>query len=512
MPLYIRHIRNRNFDKALAVIRERIPFPLVCGHACAHPCESKCARIQYDEPVAIRLLKRAACENSGKDLKVEKEALPPSNKKVAIIGSGPCGLTAACYLAGQGHGVSVFEALPSPGGMLRYGIPEYRLPNEVVDREISAIKDRGVEITTNTPIDSPEKLLHKGFDVVLVTVGAWNSLEMGIEGEKSSGVTDGLSFLKEVNAGARHKICKRVVVVGGGNTAVDAARVSVRLGAEVILLYRRTRKEMTAGSEEIEEAIEEGVRISFLTAPLKVSDNKVVCIRMTPGPVDKTGRPTPVPIKGSQFTIECDAVIMAVGQSPNAGSLNLDGNINGTVQVDPVTLMTSQEAVFAAGDAVSGPSTIIEAIAQGRSASISIDKFLGGSGIIDRLAETENDPEFIDTAPMGTTRLNVKKIPLPERLSGFGLVELGCEKEAAVSEAHRCLSCDIPEFNVEVNYLVCKDCGYCKEVCTLGIFKSSDTFNPSGYKPVVTSSTERCVGCLKCLYVCPDFAIRLMEL
>lgn len=345
VPLYIRHIRNGKFDEALAVIRERIPFPSVCGHACAHPCESKCARIQYDEHVAIRMLKRAACENSGKDLKGEKKALPPTHKKVAIIGAGPCGLTAAYYLAGQGHGVSVFEALPSPGGMLRYGIPEYRLPNEVVDREISAIKARGVEITTNTPIDSPEKLLHKGFDVVLVTVGAWNSLKMGIEGEKSSRVTDGLSFLKEVNAGARHKICKRIVVVGGGNTAVDAARVSVRLGAEVIELYRRTRKEMTAGSEEIEEALEEGVRISFLTAPLKVTDHQVVCIRMTPGPVDKTGRPTPVPIKGSQFTIECDAVIMAVGQSPNAGSLNLDGNINGTVKVDPVTLMTSQEAV-----------------------------------------------------------------------------------------------------------------------------------------------------------------------
>lgn len=508
VPRYIRHIRDGRFDEALAVIYEKIPFPAVCGYACAHPCESVCSRMEYDEPVAIRLLKRAAWEKSRTAPKREQK-ISPTGKRVAVIGAGPCGLTAAYYLSGKGHGVSVFEALPAPGGLLRYGIPEYRLPNKVLEVEIAVIQGMGVEIITNTPIESPEKKLNRGYDVVLVAVGAWNPLKMGVEGENRPMVIDGISFLREVNTGERSKIGGRVIVVGGGNTAVDVARTSVRLGSEVLQLYRRTRKEMTAGHAEVDEALEEGVKIKFLTTPIRVRKGKVVCIRMTPGPLDPSGRPTPLPVEGSEFTIDADVIITAVGESPNARSLNLAGNVNGTVKIDPGTLATSHKGVFAAGDAVSGPSSIIEAIAQGRLASISMDKFLGGNGIIGRSAETDDNPDIREASPRGTNRLHSTKIPLSERLGGFDMVEQGYSEQRAVRESGRCLSCDIHEYHIDVNPHICKGCGYCKEVCHQGIFQFSDDFNPMGFKPAVISDTGRCVGCLKCLYVCPDFAIRV---
>ena len=244
---------------------------------------------------------------------------PPTGKKVAVIGSGPCGLTAAYYLSGQGHRVTVYEALPLPGGMLRYGIPEYRLPEEIVDREIALIRENGVELITGTPVSSAASLREKGFDAVFVATGAWKPVKMGIPGEDSPRVVDGLSFLRQVNEGKAPAIGRKVIVVGGGNTAIDASRVSVRLGAEVVQLYRRSRAEMPAGSEEIAEAVEEGVRIEYLTAPVKIENGEVTCIRMRlwRRPMRPAGGRR-FPIAGSEFTLPFDTLIMAIGQSADA--------------------------------------------------------------------------------------------------------------------------------------------------------------------------------------------------
>ncbi|MBU4143217.1 FAD-dependent oxidoreductase, partial [Patescibacteria group bacterium] len=328
------------------------------------------------------MLKRAADEKSRGVLAFERKA-KSTGKRVAVIGSGPCGLTAAHYLAGLGHAVTVFESLPEAGGMLRYGIPEYRLPNDVVNREIAAIRRRGVEIVTESPVASAPELLGMGYDAVLVASGAWKPVRMGIEEEESSLVRDGIAFLKDVNRGAITSVGKKIIVVGGGNSAVDAARACIRIGAKVILLYRRTREDMPASPEEIAGAEEEGVRIEFLAAPVRITKRSAVCIRMTLGPQDDSGRPRPVPVVGSEFSISCNAVIMAVGQRADVGTLKLAENQNGTAKVDS-ELATPIRGIFAAGDAVTGPKTIIDAIAQGRLACTSIDRYLGGEGKIDR--------------------------------------------------------------------------------------------------------------------------------
>jgi len=507
VPRYVRHIRNGNFDEALATIRKKIPFPSVCGHACVAPCEVVCARVQYDEAVAIRMLKRAAVEYGLNHRKREKTN--PTNKKVAVIGAGPSGLTAAYYCAIKGHDVTVFESMPEAGGMLRYGIPEYRLPNSVLEKEIAFIENQGVRIFTNTRIGAPAALREKGFDAVLVATGAWKSLKMGIKGEDSLRVLDGISFLTDVNTGKKFDIGPTVVVVGGGNTAIDAARSSLRLGSDVKVLYRRTRQEMPASAKEIKDAIEEGIIIEYLTAPVCINDGSVDCIRMGLGALDASGRPRPVPLEGTEYTIECDTVIMAIGQSADAKSLGLSSNQNGTVTVDEDSLAMAEEGIFASGDVVTGPLSIVEAIAQGRRASISINSYLGYNGTIDAREEPADDTTISDPEPRGTARANANNVTLEERLGSFILTEKGYDRETARREACRCLSCDMRDYSVEVNAVLCKDCGYCKEVCILGVFQQSEIFNPSGYKPMVAGKTDRCIGCYNCLYICPDFAIEI---
>jgi formate dehydrogenase beta subunit len=488
---YIRCLAQGKPDEAVAVIREKIPFPSVCGYICAHPCESSCNRGLIDEPVAIRMLKRFAVDNDTGIWKQRSKIAPPSGKQVAVIGSGPAGLTAAYYLTKLcGHSVTVFEALPEPGGMMRFGIPEYRLPKAILRANIKEIENVGVKIKTNTIVDHPESLFEQGFNAVFIAVGAHQAIGMDIEGEDNPKVLGGIDFLREVNLGKSVELGNRVAIIGGGNSAMDSARTALRLGArEVTIIYRRTRAEMPASPEEIDEAIEEGIKLLFLAAPLKVISNKdglkLECICMKLGAADDSGRRRPEPIKGSEFIIELDNIIAAIGQRPKIpASFDLPTGRGNTIQVDPDTLANSKEGIFAGGDTVLGPATVIEAIAAGRQAAISIDKYLGGSGVIDEtLALPE---EIIDRVggPREGWRPETASIPNERRLSSFDGVELGWSQESALSETERCLRCDLV-YEVEkyqLNGGACIYCGLCVEACPFDALYMGYSYERATYR------------------------------
>ena len=452
VPRYIRFISEGKYDQALAVIREKIPFPSICGHVCPHPCETKCRRGQVDEAIAIRALKRFAAEKGNGLWKAKAKMAAATGKRVAIIGSGPAGLTAAYYLAKRGHAVNVFETLPEPGGMMRYGIPEYRLPREVLAEEIGEIKSVGVDIRTNTRISSVDELFEHGYHAIFLAIGAHQGAKLRIEGEDSPEVMEGVSFLREINMGNKVRVGDRIAVIGGGNVAIDASRSALRLGAkEVTIIYRRTRDEMPASREEIEEALLEGVKIEFLAAPIRIASRngtvELTCIRMELGAVDESGRRRPVPIEGNEFSLPFDTVIAAIGQVPEAPEkFGLPLERGNTIQVDDDTLATTKEGVFAGGDAVTGPATVIEAIAAGRQAAVSIDKYLGGSGIIDEaLAPPEEIGTLTELEEGEKHRISIPTLTLSKRLCSFAEVELGLGEEMAIEEAKRCLRCDLEE-------------------------------------------------------------------
>jgi len=470
---YVRLIAKGKFTEALAVIRESIPFPSVCGHICAHPCEAKCTRGQIDEPIAIRLLKRFAWEHDTGLWKQKSKVAPATGKRVAIVGSGPAGLTAGYYLTKLGYSATIFESLPEPGGMMRYGIPEYRLPKDTLRAEIEEIEKVGVEIKTNTSVDSLEGLFKQGYNAIFLAIGAQQATGIGVEGEDSPRVMGGASFLREVNLGKKVEVGDRVAVIGGGNTAMDSARTALRLGAkEVTIVYRRTRAEMPASPEEIEEALHEGIKIYFLAAPSRVMSQdrevQLECVRMKLGAPDASGRRRPEPIEGSEFTMNFDTIIAAIGQRPEMPtSFDITVGRGNTIQVDTDTLATNKEGVFAGGDAVLGPATVIEAIAAGRRAATSIDKYLGGHGVIDEtLAPTEDLPSRVN-GPREGWRPEMPTIPLEQRLKSFGNVELSLAEELAIEEANRCLRCDLayePE-KYQVDTRKCISCGLCVESC-----------------------------------------------
>jgi NADH-quinone oxidoreductase subunit F len=452
VPRYLRFIGERKYDQAVAVIREKIPFPSICGHVCPHPCETKCRRSQVDEAIAIRALKRFAAEKGNGIWKAQAKMATPTGKRVAIIGSGPAGLTAAYYLAKRGHAVTVFEVLPEAGGMMRYGIPEYRLPREALAEEIEAVESTGVDIKTNTRIASVDELFEHGYHAVLLAIGAHQGAKLRIEGENSPEVIEGVSFLRDINMGNEVRVGDRVAVIGGGNVAVDASRSALRLGARAVtIIYRRTRDEMPASNEEIEEALFEGVKIKFLAAPVRIErgndEVNLTCIGMELGAIDESGRRRPVPIEGDEFGLPFDTVISAIGQIPEAPEkFGLPLGRGNTIQVDDDTLATTREGVFAGGDAVTGPATVIEAIADGRQAAVSIDKYLGGSGIIDEsLAEPEEIERLPELEEGEKHRITIPTLSLSKRLCGFAEVELSLGEEMAIAEAKRCLRCDLEE-------------------------------------------------------------------
>ncbi|MBN2187629.1 MAG: FAD-dependent oxidoreductase [Dehalococcoidia bacterium] len=452
VPRYVALIAEGKFAEAVAVIREKVPFPGALGRVCVHPCEEACRRGQINEPIAIKSLKRFAADHDAGIWRQNSKVRPPTGKRVAIAGSGPAGLTAAYYLAKLGHKVTVFEALAEPGGMMRVGIPEYRLPKEILRAEITEIENVGVDIKVDTKVESLDKLLKDGYNAVLLALGAHDGIKMRVEGEEGPGVIDCVSFLREVSFGKAVRLGNKVAVVGGGNAAIDASRVALRLDAkEVTIIYRRTRAEMPASAEEIEDAIEEGVKIQFLAAPSKISREngtvKMECIRMQLGEPDASGRRRPEPVEGSEFVMEFDTVIAAIGQRPDIpAEFTLQTGRGNTLVVDSNTLTTSKEGIFAAGDVVSGPDAVIGAIAGGRKAAEAIDKYLGGNGVIDEvLVEPEELIPYLghDEDFAYSSRARMPKLPMGQQLDNFSEIELGFSEETAIAEAKRCLKCPL---------------------------------------------------------------------
>ncbi|MDT8324434.1 MAG: FAD-dependent oxidoreductase, partial [Bacteroidota bacterium] len=382
---YMSLISLGKFHEAVALIKEKLPLPSVCGRVCTRKCEVNCRRTLVDSPVGIDFLKRYVADQDMIGEMWKPEVKEDNGVRIAIIGGGPAGLTAAYYLAVEGYRPVIFEALPHLGGMLRYGIPEYRLPKEVLDKEISWITDLGVEVHTGRMLGkdfSMDDLFEQGFRSVFVALGAQIGKPMQVENEEAEGVLSGVEFLRQVEMKSNPDIKGRVVVVGGGNTAIDAARTSLRLGAkEVVLLYRRTRKEMPANEMEIVAAEEEGVKMEFLAAPTQVNveDGRMKsleCLRMELGEPDESGRRRPVKIEGSEYTLDCDWIISAIGQEPDLEGVDGDKNIRvtrwKTIEARSGTFETDRPGVFSGGDVVTGPADAVDAIAAGRMAARAI--------------------------------------------------------------------------------------------------------------------------------------------
>jgi heterodisulfide reductase subunit A len=467
---YISLIKERKFEEAYEVIRRTNPLPAICGRVCYAPCQQACNRGQLDDSVAIRELKRFAADyeqNAGRvkarPVEITKE------EKIAIIGSGPAGLGCAYELVRQGYPVTIFEAAPEAGGLLRYGIPEYRLPREVLSSDIRYIQDMGVEIKTNTTVQKLDEIFKQGYKAIFLGTGAWSSQKMGVPGEDSRGVLYVLDFLRQVNSGVKVRLGPKVAIIGGGNAAADAARVARRLGVEqVTVVYRRTRAEMPAIPSEIEQMEQEGVKIQFLAVPIEVlsKDNRVTgikCARMEMGEPDRKGRRRPRLVQGSEFTIDADSVIMAIGQSVDKSVLpeGLAFTDLGTLDVNPVTLQTNIDGVFAGGDVVSGPADVILAIAAGKRAARSMDAYLRGEelsteegGKVEKLSEEE----VAEIKKRFSSRKRVERsLPqLEKRVSDFREVEQAYSPEEAQQEAERCLASAIGG---------CFQCGECKEAC-----------------------------------------------
>ena len=458
---YVSLIGEGRFKEAISVIKESNPFPATCGRVCVHPCEGKCRRNQVDKAVAICALKRFAADTDMNSVDPYKpKAAAPNGKKVAVVGAGPAGLSAAYFLALKGYGVTVFESLPVAGGMLAVGIPEYRLPKEVLNAEIAAISALGVEIRLNTPFGkdvTTEKLFSDGYGAVLMATGAHAGQKLGIPGDDAAGVFEGVRFLRDLNLKKPIKAQGKVAVIGGGNVAIDAARSALRLGAtSVAVLYRRAKEDMPAYEEEILEAEKEGVQVHTLVVPKRVVVEKgqvtgIECVKAFLGAFDSSGRRKPEVIAGSEFVVPADMIIAAIGQKPDLSYLNGDGinaTAGGTLKVD-ATLATTRAGVFAAGDNVRGPATVVEAIADGKNSAMAIDKYLGGDGKF----EGASRKEFLSLAPTYDVetyqkereRLESPEIALSARYKNFDEVVLAYPVKQAVEEARRCLHCYLRE-------------------------------------------------------------------
>jgi NADPH-dependent glutamate synthase beta subunit-like oxidoreductase len=462
VPSYIALIRAERFEDAYKILLKTNPFPSVCGRVCDHKCQFKCRRGMLDDVVAIRSLKRFITDHAERP---DVTAVAVNRKeRIGVVGAGPSGLTAARDLALRGYEVVVFEELSEPGGMLRWGIPSYRLPRDVLAKEIDDISKLGVEIRCNTRVgtDISFAQMNEEFDYVFLGCGAQTSLKLRIEGENLPGVFGGVEFLRDFSGdeaawmGGTKTLGESVAIIGGGNSAIDAARCAVRLVDEVTILYRRTRKDMPAEEEEIIAAEEEGVKIEYLVAPTQIvgSNGRVTgisCQRMRLSDFDGSGRRRPSPIEGSEFTLPVDSVIAAIGQGPDISFVPEDSGISINrwscfELAGGSKSQTTNPRFFTGGDAVTGPDTVIKAIAAGRQAAEDIDqtiRSINGEPPYEAPPEEEIDvPLIIDEETQECPQVRMPLLGSDKRKGRFVEVELGFGREDAIEEAKRCLRCD----------------------------------------------------------------------
>ena len=524
VPSYVALIAHGRYREAVDLILKDNPFPWVCGLVCPRPCEGACVRGFLDKPIAIKALKAFAASYVN-DMIDEHVYQPPEQtlEKVAVIGGGPAGLSAAYFLTQKGYQATVFEALPVVGGMMSVGIPEYRLPRYVIKKEVERLEKMGVTIRTNSPIGGDYniiKLRQEGFQAFFAGIGAHRVHKMRIPGETDfPQVLDALTFLHRHFLGERGKVGDKIAVIGGGNAAMDAARISLRLGSkEVHVLYRRSRNEMPALKEEIREAEEEGIQFHYLTIPVRIVGEKgqvtgVECMKAELGEPDASGRRRPVPVENSEHFVEADAVIASIGQSPDISWIGEEYRLEvtrwQTLVVNPFSMQTSTPDVFSGGDVVTGPATVVEAIGGAKRAVEGIDAFLRGKPAPDRVIPSvprmKVEPIQMEAAEKVMIRAHEPALTsLDKRKTTFDQVELEFDEAFAREEAKRCLRCDL-----------CVGCGDCAEVChsQMGIsaLQCVGAFEERWILTDLLRPGHQCVGGGGCANACPRGCLEMID-